>query len=123
MRSDTPLERVAGISATGTLTSPKVIVPDQNERAPTRSSSDSVRSGTLPPLACGGEAAFEYVGERLLLRAGRGLRELHDLSGCLRLHQVQHAVAVLVPVGGDVEVVLHRGDELLRHAKLAFVQV
>ncbi len=38
------------------------------------------------------------------------------------MHELEHSVTELVPVLGRIEIVLERGDELLRHAQLALVE-
>src|SRR5688500_18965483 len=99
------------------LTSPKVMVPDQKERAtaPASSSSKVSMSGTLTLLAAARQAGLQYVRQRRLLRPARRRGELDHLAGGLGLHEVLHALAVLVVVRGDVELVFHGPDELLRH--------
>src|SRR5690242_4702325 len=112
MRSRAPPERFAGMSTTGTLTSPKLTVPDQNARfAP-------FRSGTLPLLPYAAHARLERAEQRRRLRPPRRPRQPGAVSLRLRLDEVEDALPVLVPVASRIEVRLQRTDELLAETQL-----
>src|SRR5947209_15671811 len=108
MRSATPRACVAGKSATGTDTSPKVIVPDQKVRSPATASVSSA-TGRLLQAA---QARLERVSERLLVRLLRPeLGHLRLAAVRLRLDQLEHARAIVVVQRGRIEALLERGDE------------
>src|SRR5437016_3457488 len=94
IRSAAPPPRLAGKSATGMLTSPKLIVPDQNARERPSASS---RSGTTSLPAA--QARLERGGERHRLAPARRPAELHPSSLRLRLDELEDALAILVSVG------------------------
>src|SRR5581483_525495 len=90
IRNATARERLAGKSATGTLTRPKLIVPLQNERT------GAGCSGTLPP-AEPREARLQRV--RQFLLPGGARTERHDLRlppVRLRFDQIHHAIAIVI---------------------------
>src|SRR5687767_15104606 len=100
MRSDARFERAAGNKLTGTLTSPKVSVPDQN--------------GLPPAFSSSGSAFLRVVlGSAFLLSQRRDTLRQHAVECCglpFRLHGLQlrrasfgflfdelhHALAILV---------------------------
>src|SRR5690606_6613464 len=114
-----------GRRATGTLTSPNVIVPDQKGRADGAAPSKS-SSGTLSLLLAGPrgrEALLQNVGERLLLPLRAPPRKLDDLAGGFGLGELHNSIAVLVAEGGNVQLVLHRGYQLHGHLHLSLGEV
>src|SRR5512140_2425115 len=124
MRIDTLRGRVAGKSATGTLTSPNVIVPDQNVRMPVpglSSSSSSAMRGL--PFADSGEARLERVGEFLVAGLPRAERfDFHFAALCLRLDELHHALPVLVAELRGVELSLESLEKLPGHLQFFFVE-
>src|SRR5688572_24926082 len=101
MRKRGPPTRLAGISATGMLTRPKVIVPDHTPCA--RTAFCSLRSGTLPSLRAA-EARLERTGERG--RRGLPARRQALRQGPpprLRLHELPDARLILVPIALGLE--------------------
>src|SRR5690606_14672414 len=112
MRSGTRVERRAVKSSTGMLTKPKVSVPDQIARG-----AAGAPSGNVPPRR------FEALAQRVRERRHGGLGgrslELGRLSARLGLDQRQHALAVLVAVGIQIELVHGQdGNELVGELRL-----
>src|SRR5512138_2309013 len=103
MRSDTLRPRFAGKSATGTLTSPNVIAPVQNDRIPDADSeATSSSSGTLLPHSR--EARGQRARQGILRRPLRPeCLHLHFAAALLGLDQVHDAVAIFVAVLRRVE--------------------
>src|SRR5688572_17437919 len=95
-----PRDRVAGKSATGTLTRPNVIVPVQKDRIPpgcSMSSSSAATSGS--PLLHAGQARFEGAGQLVFLRLlWTEDLQLHLPAFRARLDQLHDASAVLVAI-------------------------
>src|SRR5262245_54579586 len=117
MRSRAPPERFAGSSTTGTLTSPKLTVPDQKARFPW------FRSGTLPLLLHAPHARLERAEQRSGLRAPRRARQPRRPALRLRPDEVEDALPVLVPVAPGIEVRLERADELLGEPELLLARL
>src|SRR5262245_2803602 len=121
MRKRGPPGRLAGMSATGMLTRPKVTVPDQMPRG--RDADDSFLSGTLPSLRAA-EARLERArqrGRRRLPARRRTPRRLPTPG--LRLDELLHACLVLVPVFPGLELPLERAHQLLGEAELLRVEL
>src|SRR5688572_26813496 len=127
MRSDARLEECAGKRSIGTLTSPKLNMPDQKARpAPSPSPFVASCSGTealllLRPPAQLFQALFEgapQVARGAPALAGRRLQALPlGLGG----DQLAHALAVLVSKFARVKLASERLDELLGHPELTGV--
>src|SRR5690606_34417154 len=138
IRSDTPVRRLPAYSSTGTLTRPKLIVPDHIARPaaapPPRAASR--RPAPSPPFRDRERDRERFSGNAtLLLRrlqalaqrlgevgARRGrilLRHRERAPGRARLDERGHALAVLVAQRLGFEGSVERGDELLGEAPLA----
>src|SRR5690606_20244764 len=113
MRSETGRRRVAEKSCTGTVTRPKLMLPDQMERPCARLRS----SGNFPLLRC-----LQTLAERAaqIARHFRGRRFLESDRLALRLggDQLAHASTVIVVEDLGIERSVERGDELLRELPL-----
>src|SRR5262245_29420898 len=117
IRKRGPPGRLAAMSATGMLTSPKVTVPDQRPRGRDADASCFL-SGTLPPLHAA-DARLERAGERPQCRLPsrrRATRRLAPLR--LRLDQPPHARLVLVVILRRLEASFQRAHELLGETEL-----
>src|SRR5512145_1246537 len=101
MRKRGPPGRLAGIRATGMLTSPNVIVPDQTPCA--RTGFCSFRSGTLPSLRVA-EARLERAGERRRGRLAARRQALRERPAPrLRLDEFPDARLILVVIALGLE--------------------
>src|SRR4051812_4871702 len=111
MWSPTGRPRLAEYKTTGTLTSPNVTVPDQIGR-PTGCSEAVSTSGTGALLFCRSKAALEDGLEILpgLLRSRS--RQPNDLPGGPGFHEFQHALAISIAELCEIEVALHRRNQL-----------
>src|SRR6185369_1802392 len=116
MRKCAPPDLVAGMSDTGILTRPNVTVPDQKPR--TRDVF-SVSSGTLPSSLRAPEARLERARERRGRPPAAWEGSSWGLSSArLCVHQLAHAILVLVAVLVRLEAALERAHQLLGEAEL-----
>src|SRR5688572_10249869 len=120
MRRAVRRARTAGYRSTGTLTSPNVSVPLQNERGlGAAASRSSAMARVLAPCF---QARLQARDERIGLFALRRLRETHDLARRFRSDHRFQLLLILVAELAGVEPVLERADELLGECDLALVR-
>src|SRR6185369_2318083 len=124
MRSDARFDRAAGYKFTGTLTRPKLRVPDQNGRAAAFSPSSG--SGLLRVVLGSSfllssqrvDALREYAVERSRLALRLDRFQLRRASFRFLLDELNYALAILIFIFFRIELALQHLYELRRHGQL-----